>query len=294
MNKKILITGGSGFIGKNLTLNLLDKNFTIYTVLNNKKQNKELSLKLKKKYKNFKPIFIDNISQIEKKVSKINASIIINLASRYLRNHNFSKMIDLINSNILFSTSVLEAFPKKKLKQFINLSSVMMHKNSEKYLPLNLYAATKKSFLDILKYYETTFKDVKFYNLFLHDIYGENDQRDKIIHTIIRNHKKNKKININSKKLALNLLNVEDVNQAINLIINKKIKSGDYIIKSNKFTNMVDLINKINLKIKKKIKFRVLNKEIEKEIRKKIKLLPYWKQKFTIEKDLIKYLDENN
>ena len=49
MNKKILITGGSGFIGKNLTLNLLDKNFTIYTVLNNKKQNKELSLKLKKK-----------------------------------------------------------------------------------------------------------------------------------------------------------------------------------------------------------------------------------------------------
>ena len=294
MNKKILITGGSGFIGKNLTLNLLDKNFTIYTVLNNKKQNKELSLKLKKKYKNFKPIFIDNISQIEKKISKINASIIINLASRYLRNHNFSKMLDLINSNILFSTSVLEAFPKKKLKQFINLSSVMMHKNSEKYLPLNLYAATKKSFLDILKYYETTFKNVKFYNLFLHDIYGENDQRDKIIHTIIRNHKKNKKININSKKLALNLLNVEDVNQAINLIINKKIKSGDYIIKSNKFTNMVDLINKINLKIKKKIRFRVLNKKIEKEIKKKIKLLPYWKQKFTIEKDLIRYLDENN
>ena len=294
MNKKILITGGSGFIGKSLTLNLLDKNFTIYTLLNNKKQNKELSLQLKKKYKNFKPIFIDNINQIEKKISKINASIIINLASRYLRNHNFSKMIDLINSNILFSTSVLEAFPKKKLKQFINLSSVMMHKNSEKYLPLNLYAATKKSFLDILKYYETNFKNVKFYNLFLHDIYGENDQRDKIIHTIIKNHKKNKKININSKKLALNLLNVEDVNQAINLIINKKIKSGDYIIKSNKFTNMVDLINKINLKIKKKIRFRVLNKKIEKEIKKKIKLLPYWKQKFTIEKDLIRYLDENN
>ena len=141
----------------------------------------------------------------------------------------------------------------------------MIHKNSEKYLPLNLYAATKKSFLDILKYYETTFKDVKFYNLFLHDIYRENDQRDKIIHTIIRNHKKN-----------------------------KKIKSRNYIIKYKKITNIVNLINKINLKIKKKIKFRVLNKEIEKEIKKKIKLLPYWKQKFTIEKDLIKYLNENS
>ena len=259
-----------------------------------KKKNKELSLKLKKKYKNFKPIFIENINQIEKKILKINANIVINLASRYLRNHNFPKMIDLINSNILFSTSILEAFPKKKLKKFINLSSVMMHKNSEKYLPLNLYAATKKSFLDILKYYETTYKSVKFYNLFLHDIYGENDQRDKIIHTIIKSHKKNKKININSKKLALNLLNVEDVNQAINLIIDKKIQSGDYIIKSNKFTNIVDLINKINLKIRKKVRLEVLNKKIDKEIKKRIKLLPYWKQKFTIEKDLIKYLDENS
>ena len=294
MKKKILITGSSGFIGKSLTLNLLDKKFTVYAVLNNKKKNKELSLKLKKKYKNFKPIFIENINQIEKKILKINANIVINLASRYLRNHNFPKMIDLINSNILFSTSILEAFPKKKLKKFINLSSVMMHKNSEKYLPLNLYAATKKSFLDILKYYETTYKSVKFYNLFLHDIYGENDQRDKIIHTIIKSHKKNKKININSKKLALNLLNVEDVNQAINLIIDKKIKSGDYIIKSNKFTNIVNLINKINLKIRKKVRLEVLNKKIDKEIKKKMKLLPYWKQKFTIEKDLIKYLDENN
>ena len=73
----------------------------------------------------------------------------------------------------------------------------MMHKNSEEYLPLNLYAATKKSFQDILKYYENTYKSVKFYNLFLHDIYGENDQRDKIIHTIIKSHKKNKKVNIN-------------------------------------------------------------------------------------------------
>ena len=57
---------------------------------------------------------------------------------------------------------------------------------------------------------------------------------------------------------------------------------------------MVDLINKINLKIKKKIKLRVLSKKIEKEIKKKIKILPYWKQKFIIEKDLIRYLDENN
>ena len=87
-------------------------------------------------------------------MSKLNVKSIINLASKYLRSNNFKDMIDLINSNILFTTSVLEACPKKKLKWYINISSVMIHKNSENYLPLNLYAATKKGFLDILKLYE--------------------------------------------------------------------------------------------------------------------------------------------
>ena len=294
MNKKILLTGSSGFIGKNLTIYLLEKKYHVYAILNNKKQNKLHSNRLKKKYKNFNPIFIDDINQIKKKVVNLNTNILINLASRYLRGHNFSQMIDLINSNILFTTSVLEAFPKNRLKKYINLSSVMIHKNSEEYHPQNLYAATKKSFLDILKFYQIFYNYLKFYNLFLHDIYGENDYRDKIIHTIVKNQKINKEVSINSKKLALNLLNVNDVNQAIDLIINKQIKSGDYIIKSKNFTNMVNLIKQINKSIKKKIRLKILNNKIENIIKKKIKILPYWKQKFVIEKDLIKYINESN
>ena len=61
----------------------------------------------------------------------------------------------------------------------------MIHKNSEEYYPQNLYAATKKGFQDILKYYELSYKKIKFYNLFLHDIYGENDKRNKIINHIV-------------------------------------------------------------------------------------------------------------
>ena len=294
MSKKVLITGSSGFIGENLTTYLLDKKYHVYAILRNKKINKLQSIKLKKKYKYFYPIFINNVYEIKKKVSNLDANIIINLASKYLRSHNYLQMIDLINSNILFTSSVLEAFPKDKLKKYINLTSVMIHKNSQDYHPQNLYAATKKSFLDILKFYQITNRHIKFYNLFLHDIYGKNDYREKIIHTIVKNQKANKKVRINSKKLALNLLNVNDINQAISLIINKKIKSGDYIIKSKNFTNMVKLIKQLNQKIDKKIKFEILDNKIEKKIKKRIKTLPYWKQKFTIEKDLLEYINENN
>ena len=56
---------------------------------------------------------------------------------------------------------------------------------------------------------------------------------------------------------------------------------------------MVKLIKEKNKKIDKKIKLKVLNNKIENKNKKKINLLPYWKQKFTIEKDLIKYLNES-
>ena len=294
MDNKILLTGSSGFIGKSLTINLLNNKYQVFVILNNSKKNKALAKSLKKNYKNYKPIFINNVKELKKKLSKLKVNSIINLASKYLRSHNFKDMIDLINSNILFTTSVLEACPKKKLKKYINISSVMIHKNSENYLPLNLYAATKKGFLDILKFYEVSFKNTKFYNLFLHDIYGENDKRKKIIHTILENHRQKKSVKISSNKLELNLLNVKDVNQAIKVFLTKKIKPGNYIIKSSKFTNMVRLIKKINAKIDNKIKLKVLNKKIEKKIQKKITSLPHWKQNFEIENDLIKYLNDNN
>ena len=294
MDNKILLTGSSGFIGKSLTINLLNNKYQVFVILNNSKKNKALAKSLKKNYKNYKPIFINNVKELEKKLSKLKVNSIINLASKYLRSHNFKDMIDLINSNILFTTSVLEACPKKKLKKYINISSVMIHKNSENYLPLNLYAATKKGFLDILKFYEVSFKNTKFYNLFLHDIYGENDKRKKIIHTILENHRQKKSVKISSNKLELNLLNVKDVNQAIKVFLTKKIKPGNYIIKSSKFTNMVRLIKKINAKIDNKIKLKVLNKKIEKKIQKKIASLPHWKQNFKIENDLIEYLNDNN
>ena len=294
MDNKILLTGSSGFIGKSLTINLLNNKYQVFVILNNSKKNKALAKSLKKNYKNYKPIFINNVKELKKKLSKLKVNSIINLASKYLRSHNFKDMIDLINSNILFTTSVLEAYPKKKLKKYINISSVMIHKNSENYLPLNLYAATKKGFLDILKFYEVSFKNTKFYNLFLHDIYGENDKRKKIIHTILKNHRQKKSVKISSNKLELNLLNVKDVNQAIKVFLTKKIKPGNYIIKSNKFTNMARLIKKINAKIDNKIKLKVLNKKIEKKIQKKITSLPHWKQNFEIENDLIEYLNDNN
>jgi len=294
VKNKILITGSSGFIGKHLTLEFLNSKYQIFAILRNKKNNKKSASILKKKYKNYHPIFINKIEQIHKKLSKLKVDFVINLATKWLYKHNFTEMIDLINSNILFTTAVLDSIPKNNLKKYINLSSYGLHKNSREYDPINLYAATKKGFIDILKHYQNEFKNTSFYNLSIYDTYGQHDKRKKIISIILKNYISRKATVLISNKVELNLLNVKDVTNAVEILLNKNIPSGNFLIKSKKFTNIMKLIKKINKKIDKKIKFKLLNKKTKKKINIKMKKLPFWKQTSAIEKDLLNYINKNN
>ena len=68
MKKKILITGSTGFIGSHIKEYLLKKNYLVIDIL--RKKNKKKIKKIKKIYKNYKPIFYNNIYDLEKKLKK--------------------------------------------------------------------------------------------------------------------------------------------------------------------------------------------------------------------------------
>ena len=87
----------------------------------------------------------------------------------------------------------------------------------------------------------------------------------KLINILKINFKKNKTTHIVSKKLFLNLLNVSDIVNAVNLILNKKIKPDTYILKNNVNYSISNIINKINKDSQKKIKIKWLSNKILKE-----------------------------
>jgi CDP-paratose synthetase len=294
MKKSILITGSTGFIGQNLTKLLLSLNYKVLVLIRKESKNKLFVKKTQKNNKNFHPIYFNNINILPKKISKLKINYVINLATKWIDKHNYKDLIDLINSNILFNTAVLDVVPKKNLKKFINVSTYALFKTSKKYNPYNLYAATKKSFEDIIAYYQNNYKKTYFYNLYLYDNYGVNDKRSKIIAKILKDYKANKKTTILSNKVELNLLNVSEICKAFRLILEKKINSGNYLIRAKKFTNILDLIKKTNIKLNKKIKYNLLNKPIRKKIDFKMNLLPYWKPSTFIEKEIFDLIDENN
>ena len=276
--KKILLTGSNGFIGSNL-LQYLSKNYKIYVILRKKNKNTF-------KNKNINQIYFNNYEKLNKKLKLINVDVVIHCATHYIKNHDQTDIKKLANSNILLGNILLENLKKMRVKKFINFSTVWENYDGKKDNFYNLYSVYKKNFRNIIDYYKKILT-VKFYNLIISDTFGNNDIREKIINTLKKNYKKGKNTKIISKRLFINLLNVEDIVSAVDLLLKKNLKPNDYVLKNNKNTSIYKLISQINNSSKKKINIKWLsNKKIEEKIY-KYKKLKGWKPSKSKVQDII-------
>ena len=254
---KILLTGSTGFIGSELLKGLSKKNIIFITL---RKKNKFYP-----ENKNIRIIYFKNYNQLNNRLKKLSIDTVIHCASHYVKHHNYEDIIKLSDSNITFGNIILENLDKMKVKKFINFSTRWVNYNGKKNNSFNLYSTYKKNFNEIINFYKKKFKKIKFFNLVLFDTFGENDKRNKIISLLKTNYKKNKSTNIVSKRLFLNLLNILDIQNAINLILQKKIEPDTYVLKNKINYSMLDIVNKINKESSKKIKIKWLSNKILKE-----------------------------
>ena len=278
----ILITGSTGFIGSNL-LKYFTKRNKIYIILRKKNPTKNKIFTNKKITK----IIYTNYNDLNKKLQKIKANIVIHCATHYIRKHNFNDIQKLSESNILFGNIILENLINMKTKKFINFSSVWEDYNAIKDNSANLYSAYKKGFSFLINYYKKTFPKIKFYNLMISDTFGKNDKRLKIINVLKNNYQNNKETRIISKNLFINLLNIKDILEAVNLIIKKNITPGKYLLKNKNNFKISDIINYFNEYNAKSIKVKWLSKKDLKESIYSYKLLKGWSPKYSKIKDII-------
>ena len=86
------------------------------------------------------------------------------------------------------------------------------------------------------------------------DTFGYNDKRIKIVNVLRKNYKKNKVTKLISKNLYINLLNVEAIIQAVNIIKKKNIYPEKYLLKNNKDIKLSKIVENFNKLNKKKLK----------------------------------------
>ncbi len=291
----LLLTGTTGFVGYKFLLFALTKNFFVIDILRNKnKKNKKIN-SLKKSYsKKYKNIFFSNNDDLSNKLKNVKADFFVNFATLYNNSHSHHQIPSFINSNILFPTIIYDLI-SCNTKKMINFGSMMQHSKNEKLTSKNLYSATKNAFEMIGNYYSNINKKTKFYNIKFYESFGENDNRKKLIPTIINNYKKNKLTNIISKQLTLNIIHTDDIINSIMILLNNEIKSGSYCIKNTNNINISDLINTLNKNLDKKINVKYGNKSIIFNYLNNLKILPKWKPIKNLESKIIKiFKNETN
>ncbi len=271
--KKILITGGAGFIGTNIIKKLIKKKFTIY-VVDNKNLNKENNLYIFKNKKNFYYIKSDLSKKRFYKNFRTKVDVILHLASGVGVSSYIKDPYNLILS-IFYPTINLLSLSKKFNSHFIFASTseiygknlkLPWHETSDRVLgPTNIsrwsYSSVKSTCEHLLHGFEKKYPKFKFTIIRLFNIYGPYQRPNFIISSFVDKIINNKKINIyDDGKMTRCFTFVDDACDCIiKMFNNKKSYSESFNVGANKEHSILE-VKKIFEKIhKKKIKYNFVN-----------------------------------
>ena len=264
--KKILITGGSGFIGSNLVNLLLKKKYTVINIDKSAYSANPYNVKKFRNNKNylFFKLDINQRTKIIKIIKKYKPEGIINLAAETHVDRSIDDAEKFIKTNIGGVYNLLEILRKLKKKtknkmKFLQISTDEVYGDipgsklaSEKdnYNPSSPYSASKASADQLVKAYGRTY-GIKTLIANPCNNYGQNQFPEKFIPKMIFNILNNKPLPIYGKGGNIReWIHVNDNCEAILKVFQKGKFGENYNIGTNIKLKNIDIVKKL-LKIAK-------------------------------------------
>lgn len=288
---KILVTGGTGFIGNNVAKELKKLGHEVYILIREKSE-------LMEEYKTI--VYNENLNALIEEFKKIKFDLIIHCAALFISEHKSEDIDNLIKSNILLTTHILEAMKISGVKKIINTSTSWQHYNDEEYNPVCLYAATKQAAEDIIKFYCEA-EEFSCITLTIFDSYGPNDKRKKLINLLFNISKNDNQLALSPGEQYVDYIYIDDIVdayiQSVNLLIENKLKGfNKYYLNSDTPLKLKEIVNICEEVFGKKLHvnfgarpYRV--REVMTTYRKG-RRLPNWYPKYSFKGGLEKIRDE--
>ena len=297
---KILIIGGTGFIGFNLLKKLKNLRFGITSIsLSYPKKNNFIS------GVNYVKLDITNQNEI-KKING-NFDIVVNAGGYGGLDDNFRDTSKMYQNQIKGLKNVASFFLKKKIKRFIQVGSSLEYgsvsgiqtENSHPKNPISIYGKSKLYSTNYLKFLN------KVYNfpvvvLRLYQVYGPNQKNNRLIPYVIDSIIKNKKIFTTKGDQIRDFCYIDDVTEAIIKCFKSKKTIGEIInIGYGRGHQIKDILKKIfkyfpKYKVKRKVKINISSKKQVKKLVpsiKKAKKILCWSPKISFNEGIKKTIN---
>lgn len=207
MLNKVLITGGTGFIGATLARALARDGVKVLALAREGSDTHALE----QVGPDLRVCRHDgSTSQLVDLLRAEKPQMVFHLASHFLVDHQPADVESLVRSNVLLGAQLAEAMCIAGCARLVNVGTVWQHYQSSAYRPVNLYAATKQAFEDILAYYHDA-RGLSCVTLKLADTYGPADPRKKVLPLLLRLLETGEALDMSPGDQQLNLIHVDDV-----------------------------------------------------------------------------------
>ena len=293
---KLLVIGGTGFIGQHVVKKALELNFKVTVISKNKP-------KIKNKFADVLYISVDvtNEKKLNYKLKSYNFNYIINLGG-YINHSSYSNQgRQIFNTHYEGIKNLFNIIDKSKLKRFLQVGTSDEYGNNlapqnekQRDAPISIYSCAK-----VLSTYflQTLYKTENFPAVILRPflVYGPNQGEDRFIPQVIKGCITNKKFPVSKGDQLRDFLYIDDfVNAVFKALIKKNILGEVINISSGLPVSIKDVVNKISYISKSgkpqfgKINYRKgENMMLYADIDKAKKLLN-WKPKISLEQGLHK------
>jgi CDP-paratose synthetase len=204
---RILITGGTGYIGYNLTKYLSKKGYNVHLLIRSNSNLRELM--------NYKNVYIHSYNNTYDSVSAIFSGFkfdyIYHLATNYVKSNSLTDFELLNNVSIKLTNYLLNAAVEHHQHiGFVNVGTfTQLYSNYG-----NIYTLFKSYQDELCRFYSNKF-GIKVLSILLTDTYGKSDWRPKLLNQLNKSISENQPFHVNNPDAVLELVYIDDVCAAL-------------------------------------------------------------------------------
>ncbi|MGK0325088.1 MAG: UDP-glucose 4-epimerase [Polaribacter sp.] len=248
-DKKILVVGGNGYLGKFLVKVLRENEADIFVISRNCEQSNSQFT-----------VDITNFDETYKVIQKIKPDIVYHLAANISRNRDFTIYEEMATVNVQGTLNILKSLEGIDAHFIFTSSSEIYGNNASPFhenqipKPVSPYSLTKINAEMLVQTYSTN-QSKKFTNLRVFNFYGENMPEGFFIPQMIQSLKKGEDFLMTKGEQVRDFLYVGDVVKALVLTAKNSNSYGETMnVCSGKGTKLSQLAAAVNTVMKTKAK----------------------------------------